>query len=185
MRQNAFYEIFIDLLRNIFDGENQLVENLPKVIQATSNLELKDALVQHLDETKTQVLRLKTIFKTLNENPVGEPSKGMKGLIEECQQVLNMQISALAKDAYLIIICQKIEHDEMAAYGSARAIANHLNHTSINDRVDFDEIASILQQSLDEEGAANETLTDIAEGGFFTEGINDAAEKEESQLLDH
>lgn len=180
MKQNAFYEIFVDLLRNLFDGENQIVDNLPKLIQGVSNAELKETLVHGLDESKTQVLRLKKIFKVLNENPIGDTSKGMRGLIEECREVLNHRGTSLARDAYLIICCQKIKHYEIAAYGSARAIANHLNHTSINDRVDFDEISSILQQSLDEEASADELLTDIAEGGFFTEGINDAAEKEES-----
>ena len=180
MKQNAFYEIFLEQLKNIYDAENQVLNALPKIIQSVENGELKESLVQYLDETKTQILRLKTIFKTLNEEPAEGISRGMRGIIEECDQVLSYQRPSCAKDSYLIVCCQKIEHYQIAAYGCARTIANHLNHAQIDERIDFDEIASILQLSLDEEGSANETLTDIAEGGFFTEGINDIAEKEAS-----
>lgn len=177
-KQNAFYEMFVDLLKDIFDAENQIIDNLPKVIKAVSNGELKEALSQHLDETKNQVQRLKKIFKMLNENPTGTPCKAMQGLFIEAGEALNKKEPAAVKDACLIICCQKVEHYEIASYGSARAIARHLNDAGLGDRVDFDEIADILQQTLDEEGSADEKLTDIAEGGFFSKGINDLAESE-------
>lgn len=178
VKQNAFYEMFVDLLKDIFDAENQIVEHLPQVIQACANPELKEALAQHLDETKNQVQRLKKIFKMLNENPTGKPCKAMQGLFEEGREELDKQnVPSSVKDACLIVCCQKIEHYEIASYGSARALARHLNNAGLSERVDFDEIADILQQSLDEESAADEKLTDIAEGGFFTEGVNDAAEQ--------
>ncbi len=176
MSQNAFYDMFLDLLRNIFDSENQIVENLPKAIQGVSNTELKDALSQHLDETKNQVQRLKKIFKTLNENPTGKTCKAMHELLEEVGEAINKNEPPTIKDADIIICCQKVEHYEITSYGSARAIARHLNDAKISDRVDFDEIADMLQQTLDEESAADEKLTDIAEGGFFSQGINDLAE---------
>lgn len=179
MKQNAFYEIFIDQLRHLFDGENQITENLPNLIQMVNNLELKEALNQWLDETKTQTSRLKKIFSALNENPTGERCLGIRGLMEEWNQVANKARPALSKDAYLIICFQKVAHYEIASYGSARAIANHLSHCSLDNQVDFDEIANLLQQTLDEEASIDNVLTDIAEGGFFTKGINDNAEKEE------
>lgn len=178
MKQNAFYDLFVDLLRDLFDGENQIVQNLPRVIQTANNSELKEALSQHLDETKGQVQRLKKIFKTLNENPTGKTSLVMESLFSEGEQIIKKNVPYAVKDAWLIVACQKVEHLEIAGYGSARSIARHLNDADIDDRVDFDEIADLLQQSLDEESAADEKLTDIAEGGFFTQGINEAAEKE-------
>ncbi len=181
MKQNAFYDMFVDLLKDLFDAENQIVENLPKVIQAASHSELKEALNQHLDETKNQVQRLKKIFKMLNENPTGKSCKAMQGLFSEGEEAIKKKEPATVKDACLIVCCQKVEHYEIAGYGSARAIARHLNDAGIDDRLDFDEIADMLQQTLDEESAADEKLTDIAEGGFFTQGINDEAQAQESQ----
>ena len=178
MKQNTFYNMFVDLLKDIFDAENQIVQNLPKVIQAASNSELKNALSQHLEETKNQVQRLKKIFKMLNENPMGQTCKSMQGLFAEGEEIIRKNDPPAVKDACLIIACQKVEHHEIASYGSARAIAYHLNDRDNDDRVDFDEIADLLQQTLDEESAADEKLTDIAEGGFFTQGINEEAEKE-------
>jgi ferritin-like metal-binding protein YciE len=178
MKQNAFYEFFVDLLKDIFSAENQIIEGLPKVIKAVHNSKLKQALTDHLQETKNQVVRLKTIFKILNENPSGEMCKGMKGIIDECAEEISKKYPPLVEDAALIIACQKVEHYEIANYGSARALARHLQSTNKSDRIDFDEIADLLQETLDEEGGANDKLTDIAEGGFFTTGINDEAEEQ-------
>jgi len=178
MKQNAFYNMFIGILRDTFDAENQIVESLPKVIRAASNQDLKAALTNHLEETKNQVQRLKKIFKMLNENPTGEHCPAMKGLLVEADQAIARKDPANVKDAYLIVCCQKVEHYEISGYGSARSIARHLNDAGIDDRIDFDEIADILQQTLDEERAADEKLTAIAEGGFFSQGINDEAERE-------
>lgn len=179
MIQNSFYTIFLDLLKDLFDAENQIVQNLPKVIQAASNSELKEALSIHLDETKNQVQRLKKIFKMVNENPTGKTCKAIQALFFEGEEDMKKNHPPAVKDACLIVGCQKIEHYEIAGYGSARSIARHLNNAGLDDRIDFDEIADLLQLTLDEESAADEKLTDIAEGGFFTQGINEAAEKEE------
>lgn len=178
MKQNALYEAFLDLLKDLFDAENQIVQKLPKVIQGASNADLKEALSQHLDETKNQVQRLKKIFKMLNENPTGTTCKGIQALFEEGEDEMKKNLPPAVKDAILIIACQKVEHYEIASYGSARTLARHLNQTGLDDRIDFDEIADILQQTLDEESAADEKLTDIAEGGFFSSGVNEEAEKE-------
>jgi len=92
-----------------------------------------------------------------------------------------MDPNLAVKDASIIIACQKIEHYEIASYGSARTLARHLSDAAVDDRIDFDEIADILQQTLDEESAADEQLTDIAEGGFFSSGINEEAERDETE----
>lgn len=178
MQQNSFYELFLELLRDIFDAENQIVIGLPKVIKASTHPELKEALAHHLDETKNQVLRLKKIFKMLNENPTGVVCTAMAGLLKETEDEIAKQAPPSVKDAGLIICCQKVEHYEIASYGSARALARHLNETEMNERINFDEIADLLQETLDEESSADEKLTDIAEGGFFSQGINDEAETE-------
>lgn len=181
MKQNGLYDVFLDLIKDLFDAENQIVQNLPKIIQATSNSDLKEALSQHLDETKNQVQRLKKIFKMLNENPTGTTCKGMEALLEEGEKAIEKKFSPAVEDANLIIACQKVEHYEIAGYGSARTLARHLNDAALDDRIDFDEIADLLQQTLDEESATDEKLTDLAEGGFFSTGINEEAEKEETQ----
>jgi ferritin-like metal-binding protein YciE len=180
MKQNALFDVFLDLLKDLFDAENQIVQNLPKIIQAASSADLKNALSQHLDETKNQVQRLKQIFKMLNENPTGTTCVGMQALFEEGEQELKQDLPPAVKDACIIIACQKVEHYEISSYGSARTLAHHLNNVGVDERIDFDEIADLLQQTLDEESAADEKLTDIAEGGFFSTGINEAAEKETS-----
>lgn len=177
--QNTFFQMFVDLLRDMFDAENQLVEALPLMAKAASHADLKEAFTQHLAETKNQVQRLKKIFKLLNENPTGVQCVGMTGIIEEGKECLDKNYSPSVKDAYLIIAAQKVEHYEIASYGSARSLARHLNDAGFSDRIDFDEIADLLQQSLDEESAADEKLTDIADGGFFTQGINDEAKNEQ------
>lgn len=180
MKQNGLYDLFVNLLKDLFDAENQIIQQLPKVIQAATNTDLKNALTQHLNETKNQVQRLKQIFKMLNENPTGMKCLGMQAILEEGEQGLNQSWPPAVKDACSIVACQKVEHYEISSYGSARTIARHLNDAALDDRIDFDEIADLLQQTLDEESAADEKLTDIAEGGFFSTGINEAAEKETS-----
>lgn len=177
MLKNAFYDLFVEVLRDAFDAENQIVEALPKAIQAASHTELKEALSNHLGETKNQVERLKKIFKMINENPTGTRCEAMQGLLKECKEMISKNTAPAVKDAGIIIACQKVEHYEISTYGSARTIARHLSDAKINERVDFDEIADILQETLDEESDADEKLTEVAEGGFFTQGINAEAEK--------
>jgi len=176
MKQSGFYTIFLDLLRDLFDAENQIVEALPKMVQASSHRELKEALAQHLDETKHQVQRLKTIFKMLNENPTGKRSQAMQALLAEGAEIINQQLNPSVKDAALIVAAQKVEHYEIAGYGGARAFAESLKDAKNN--ADYDEIIDLLQETLDEEGAADSKLTSIATGGFFTTGINEEAEQE-------
>lgn len=181
MEKNAFYNLFTDLLKEAFDFENQIVENLPLVIKNVANEELKGVLSQHLDETKLQVQRLKKVFKALNENPTGTNCQAIRSMLMETKDWLSKAVTPATKDAYLIIACQKVEHYEITCYGSLCALANCLKDWQKDDRIDFDDIIDILQESLDEEKDADEKLTDIAEGGFFTTGINEEARYEAEQ----
>jgi ferritin-like metal-binding protein YciE len=178
MEKISLYDVFLDLLRDLFSDETLIIDNMPKVIGSVSHHKLKTALSEHLDETKNQLQRLKQIFKSLNENPTGKSCIVVQDLLNAIDGELKKETSPAIKDVSLIILCQKIEHYEMTSYGSARALARHLQGAGINDKIDFDEIADSLQLSLDEESAADENLTDIAEGGFFTQGINDEAEEQ-------
>jgi ferritin-like metal-binding protein YciE len=183
MEKNSFYNLFLELLRECFDFETQIIDALPNVINKVTNLELKEGLSQHLDETKQQLQRLKSIFKALNENPSGRNCIVLKAMIADTNEFLTKDMSPATKDAYLIISCQKIEHYEITCYGSLIALANCLRDWQKDDRVDFEEIIEQLELSLGEEKDADEKLTDIAEGGFFTTGINEEARYEADQAV--
>lgn len=162
-----FFDLFIDELRDMYSAENQLVGALPKLAKAANSKELKDAFKSHLKETKHQVERLDEIFQQLMVDPTGVECEGMKGLIKEGSEVLkHFPKASDLRDAALIAAAQRVEHYEIAVYGTLRTYANHL---------EMSDIADLLQASLDEEGNANKKLTSIAEGSFFTEGINEKA----------
>ncbi len=155
-------------LRDLYNAERQLVAALPKVLDCASFGELKQAISSHLQETRGHVARLERIFEILGVSPGSDSCEAMQGLLEEGEEVMEAQGDARVKDALLIGAAQRIEHYEMAAYGTARAFAQNLGYS---------DIADILQQTLDEEGAANEKLTSIAEDGWFSTGVNTEARK--------
>ncbi len=166
MSRSEFMELFVDQLQDIFSAENQLVSALPKVAQAATHQELKEAIQQHLAETKEQVTRLKRIFQLLNVNGSGKTCEAMQGLIQEAEEIIQKYPASAVRDAGLIAAAQRVEHYEIAVYGCLRTFA---------DQLGLDEIAELLQDSLDEEGNADKKLTSIAEGGFFSTGINETA----------
>jgi ferritin-like metal-binding protein YciE len=177
MTKSAFYQMFLELIKDLYDAENQIVNALPLMIQNCSNAELKESLSNHLNETKEQVNRLRRVFSILNEQPTGKPCKGIQGLIEEGKEILQKNLTPAVKDAFIIVAAQKIEHYEIASYGSACTLADHLKAVYQED-VDFDEICDLLEDSLDEEAKADKKLTSVAEGKFFSKGVNDEAESE-------
>lgn len=181
----SLYNVFLDLLRDLFSGETLIIENTPKFMQTVSNHKLKLGLSENLEESKSQLQRLEKIFKILNTNPSGKQCFVIQQLFKEIDEELKKEGSEAMKDVALIIYYQKIEHYEITSYGSARALARHLQGAGINETIDFDEIADILQLSLDEESSADEVLTDIAEGGFFSQGINDEAEEQTAETHHH
>jgi ferritin-like metal-binding protein YciE len=141
-------------LKDIYDAEKRLVKALPKMAKAANSPELKQALEEHLEVTKTQVQRLEQAFELLEKPAKSKPCAGMKGLIEEGEEVLSEEATDDLKDAAIIGAAQRVEHYEMAAYGTARTFAERLGHT---------EVAVLLEETLNEEKEADEKLTEISE----------------------
>ncbi len=152
---NSMESLLIDQLQDLFDAENQLVKALPDVADAATDHDLKRAIETHLQETRQQAARLERVFRIIGQEPQAKTCQAMKGLLKEGDEVINAEGDPDVKDAAIIAACQRVEHYEMAGYGSARAFAQRLGHR---------EAAQLLQQTLDEESAADEKLTEIAEG---------------------
>lgn len=147
-------ELLVDELKDLFNAENQIIKALPRMAKAASSPELKRAFEKHLVETRRQAARLEQIGRALDVKLTGKKCKGMEGLIEEGKELLSEGLDESAVDAGLIAAAQKVEHYEMAAYGTARTHARLLGHGKI---------AQLLQQTLDEEGATDKKLTMLAE----------------------
>jgi ferritin-like metal-binding protein YciE len=146
--------VFLEELADAYSAETQLVKALPKMARVAQAQELKDAFTAHLGETENHVERLKKIFALFDEKPRAKKCKGMEGLIDEGNDVISENKGASAVDAALICAAQKVEHYEIAAYGCLRTWAKIL---------DNDQAVNLLQQTLDEEEAADEKLNQIAE----------------------
>jgi ferritin-like metal-binding protein YciE len=155
-------KLYINELRDLYSAENQLLKALPKMAKGASSAELKEAFENHLAETETHVERLERIFKDMEENPKGETCHGMKGLIEEGSEILEEEGEDSVLDAGIIVAAQKVEHYEMAGYGSVRAFAQLLGQ---------EEAAQLLQTTLDEESKANELLNQLAETTVNAEAV--------------
>lgn len=161
MKLDTLKKLYVEELRDVYSAEQQLLKALPKMATGSSSDELKQAFEDHLEETKGHVERLEEIFETLDEKPTGKTCKAMKGLIEEGSEILDAKGEDSVLDAGIIAAAQKVEHYEMATYGTLRTWAELLNE---------DEAASLLQETLDEEGRADKTLNELA-----TEVINPEA----------
>lgn len=168
MKINSLEDLLIKELQDLYNAENQILEALPLLQNAASSPELKEAFKKHLAETKQQVKRLETALNNLQASPESKTSLAMKGLIDDAKELIHMQANAVLKDAALIAVAQKIEHCEIACYGTARAHAKLL---------DMDDVADLLSDTLQEESSADKKLTKIAEGTMFTSGINKQASR--------
>ena len=166
MRLQSLDDVLEHQLNDMLSAEEQLVEALPKMAKAASNDELRTAFEEHLAETKDHVNRLQEIFGQLGKSPSGEVCKGMKGLIAEGEEVIKTDGDAAAKDASLIAAAQRVEHYEIAAYGTAKTLAGELELGDAKD---------LLDQTLDEEAQADKLLTKIATGGMRKSGVNQNA----------
>lgn len=153
MKLENLQQLYLKELRDLYDAENQITVALPKLIDAAHNPELKNALQQHLTVTNSQISRLDRIFQMLNEKASGETCKGMKGVIKEGDEIVSAGGDPSTVDAGIISAAQRVEHYEMAGYGTVRTYAKLLGH---------EDHASLLQQTLDEEEEADQTLTKIA-----------------------
>jgi len=141
-------------LRDLLSAEEQLIEALPKMIEAAHSPDLKAAFSRHLEETRIQKSRLQECLMILNRDASSETCEAMQGLLEEGDQILWATGDPDVKDAAIIASAQRVEHYEIAAYGCARTFARRLG---------YERIANLLQESLDEEGLADKALTDVAE----------------------
>jgi ferritin-like metal-binding protein YciE len=168
MQLQSLKDVLTHELQDLYDAETQLVQALPKMAQAASNQELRDAFEHHLSETQDHVRRLDDIFGQLGISGSGETCEGMQGLIKEGEKTISTQGDPTAKDAALIAAAQRVEHYEIAAYGTARTLA---------DELDLDDAQDLLDQTLDEEASADKLLTKIATGGMLKAGINEQARR--------
>jgi ferritin-like metal-binding protein YciE len=146
-------ELFLDEIRDLYDAEKQLTKALPQMAKAAASDELRAAFEDHLEETKNQVQRLEQIFEALGEKATGKKCAAMAGLIKEGDEIASDSEETAVRDAGLIAAAQKVEHYEMSGYGSARTHAELLGN---------DEAASLLEETLDEEKAADEKLNQLA-----------------------
>ncbi len=155
MKLENLQNLFVEQLRDLYDGEQQITKALPKMIEKAQHANLKEALQEHLDVTREQIRRLDQIFKILGEEASGETCKGMKGVIAEGEGLMSDAEEPSVLDAGIIASAQRVEHYEIAGYGTVRTYAKLLGRT---------EIANLLQQTLDEEKEADATLSEIADG---------------------
>ena len=154
MLNEGLKELYIDELKDIYNAESQLVKALPKMAKAASSQELRTGFEEHLEQTKGHVQRLDKIFEMLDESPKGKNKcKGMEGLVEEGSELMEEDLEDALLDAALIGAAQRVEHYEIAAYGTVRAFAEELGES---------EHVSLLEETLEEEKETDEKLTDLA-----------------------
>jgi len=154
MKLDTLKTLYTNELRDLYNAEGQLLKALPKMAKAASSDELKDAFEKHLEQTKSHVERLEEVFEDIGEKPKGKTCRAMKGLIEEGSEILQEDGEESVIDAGIIVAAQKVEHYEIAGYGSVRTFAQLLGK---------DRSAELLQTTLEEESEANQLLNKLAE----------------------
>jgi len=168
MQMKSLNDLYVEELRDLYSAETQLVEALPRMAEGATDKELQAAFKDHLKVTRVQVKRLEQIFKDLGESPEGKTCKGMKGLIAEGNEAIKEIRDAEVLDAALIAAAQRVEHYEIAGYGTARTFAKRLGHT---------QAAKLLDSTVKEEGEADHLLTKIAESHVNTEAMKEPMRK--------
>jgi ferritin-like metal-binding protein YciE len=162
MKLESLQKLYVDELEDAYDFEHQILEALPKMEKAAHSAELKKAFGDHRRQTENQVERIEQIFESLGREADRKTCKGMKGLLAEGEEYLQANGDGAVVDAALISAAQRVEHYEIAVYGTLRAYARALGH---------EDQAGLLDETLDEESAADETLTGLAEGGINAEAL--------------
>jgi ferritin-like metal-binding protein YciE len=165
MKMENLQDLLVSELKDLYSAENQLTKALPKMAKAATSAKLRKGIEKHLEETKGHVERLEKIFELLEGSPKGKKCKAMEGLVEEGKEVLEEDMEPSVKDAAIIAAAQRVEHYEIAGYGTARTFAQHLG---------LDKIAKLLEKTLGEEKACNETLTELAESEINIEAASGA-----------
>src|ERR1700678_3248079 len=150
MKLESLHDLYLSELSDLYSAEKQIVKALPKMIDKTESPELRQALENHLEETQVHVERLEQVFEMHGETPRKEKCKGMEGVLAEGDELVGKDATPAVRDAAIISAAQRVEHYEMAAYGTVRTWAEQMGHSRA---------AAVLQETLDEESAANEKLT--------------------------
>jgi ferritin-like metal-binding protein YciE len=170
MAGDTLRDALVDEIRDLYNAEKQLTKALPKLAKGANSDELREAIESHLEETQGQVTRLERVFELLDEKPRGKHCAGIAGIIEEGSDTLQEDLEGAVMDAAIIAAAQRAEHYEIAAYGTVVAWAEALELT---------DVAAVLSETLEEEKAADEKLSALAEAG-----INEAATAGESEEMD-
>jgi ferritin-like metal-binding protein YciE len=166
VKLTSLHDVFVEQIADLLSAEHQLVDALPDLAEAASTPALREAFEAHLEETRVHVTRLEQVLDIAGLSTPDEECEAMQGLIREGAEIAAASGDSLARDVALIAAAQRVEHYEIAAYGTARELAGQL---------DLSEVASILDETLAEENAADQTLTRVATGGLFTGGVNEKA----------
>lgn len=171
MRKDSLQQLYIDELKDLYSAETQLVKALPKMAKASSNAELRQGFEEHLRQTSEHVSRLEQIFEKLGEKPTGKKCLGMEGLVKEGAETLSEKYGDAVMDAAIIGAAQRVEHYEIAGYGTVKAFAELLGE---------DEHVQLIEQTLQEEKETDEKLTQLAEqiNGQAGEGTSEEQEEE-------
>jgi ferritin-like metal-binding protein YciE len=154
LRIGSLNDLYLLELQDMYDAESQIVNALPEMEGAATRPELKEFLTEHIEISEGHLERLERIFDSIGESPNGKMCEGVRGILREAQEMMLMNADPNIKDAALISVLQRVEHYEMASYGTLREWAKRLGRL---------EDADLIQQSLDDDGEADEALTDIAE----------------------
>jgi ferritin-like metal-binding protein YciE len=165
-------DLLEDQLKDLYSAENMLIKALPKMAKAATSATLSDAFTTHLEETRVHAERLAEIGQMLGLKITGKKCKAMEGLIEEGKEAINAEGEPAVVDSALIAAAQRVEHYEIAAYGTVRAFAETLGHEDVVD---------LLQETLDEEGATDHKLTEISVDELLPEAMSTASEEEEEE----
>jgi ferritin-like metal-binding protein YciE len=153
MTIHSLQELFVEELKDIYDAEHQLIDALPKMAAGVVSPTLRTAFTDHLKQTRDHIKRLEQVFKAMDMQPTRKPCKAMQGLVKEGDEMLDEDADDIVKDAGLIAAAQRVEHYEMAGYGTLRTFAYVLG---------FQDVARLLQQTLDEEETTDKKLSQIA-----------------------
>jgi ferritin-like metal-binding protein YciE len=170
MANEGLKELYIDELKDLYNAENQLLKALPKMAKAASSEELRQGFEEHLEQTRGHVQRLEQIFESLDEGPKGKKCMGMEGLVKEGSEVMEEDFEGAVMDAALIGAAQRVEHYEIAAYGTVSEFAKILGE---------DEHVSLLEETLQEEKETDEKLTELAKE--INPQANQGMDEEEEQ----
>jgi ferritin-like metal-binding protein YciE len=165
MEIDSLRKLYIEELKDLYSAEKQILQMLPRMAKKATNKQLRQAFEEHVEVTRNQVARLDQIFESLERSPRGKKCKGMEGLLEEGKEMMEEDMEPEVLDAALISATQRVEHYEIAGYGTVRAYAKLLGEQ---------EHVRLLQQTLDEEGEADKKLTQLAETTINVEAAVEA-----------